>query len=313
MEARGRGDMNFQNLEYFLAAAEEPSLTRAAERLHISQQALSNQIARLEEELGCRLFARKPSFELTYSGKCFQKAAVKLLDIQHQTEALLGDINENRRGELRIGIAYTRGHAIMPRLIPAFQREYPNVEVQLLEGSNEGLQRMLLDNTVDLAIANFPHALPGIELKNFYVEDLVLCLTDTLLERFPVDLTLCAQHAAQGDFRPMQNLPFLYCSAEDVAGRIGRELFHASDFQPRRTIRSENVETLLALCDEGEGVCLCPRNLVHTAIPPERLSHLHILPLSDAARYPMHFGYHRRSYQWSMISEFIRIARTQAE
>lgn len=54
--------MNFQNLEYFLAAAEEPSLTRAAERLHISQQALSNQIARLEEELGCRLFARKPSF-----------------------------------------------------------------------------------------------------------------------------------------------------------------------------------------------------------------------------------------------------------
>ena len=305
--------MNFNSLEYFIVLARERNFTRAADALHITQQSLSSHIAHLERELNAPLLVRCTPLELTYAGRTFLRYAQSLQQTRQDMAREFCDISENQKGELRIGIAYTRGHAIMPRLIPAFQREYPNVEVQLLEGSNEGLQRMLLDNTVDLAIANFPHALPGIELKNFYVEDLVLCLTDTLLERFPVDLTLCAQHAAQGDFRPMQNLPFLYCSAEDVAGRIGRELFHASDFQPRRTIRSENVETLLALCDEGEGVCLCPRNLVHTAIPPERLSHLHILPLSDAARYPMHFGYHRRSYQWSMISEFIRIARTQAE
>lgn len=305
--------MNFNSLEYFIVLARERNFTRAADALHITQQSLSSHIAHLERELNAPLLVRCTPLELTYAGRTFLRYAQSLQQTRQDMAREFCDISENQKGELRIGIAYTRGHAIMPRLIPAFQREYPNVEVQLLEGSNEGLQRMLLDNTVDLAIANFPHALPGIELKNFYVEDLVLCLTDTLLERFPVDLALCTQHAAQGDFRPMQNLPFLYCSAEDVAGRIGRELFHASDFQPRRTIRSENVETLLALCDEGEGVCLCPRNLVHTAIPPERLSHLHILPLSDAARYPMHFGYHRRSYQWSMISEFIRIARTQAE
>lgn len=305
--------MNFNSLEYFIVLARERNFTRAADALHITQQSLSSHIAHLERELNAPLLVRCTPLELTYAGRTFLRYAQSLQQTQQDMAREFCDISENQKGELRIGIAYTRGHAIMPRLIPAFQREYPNVEVQLLEGSNEGLQRMLLDNTVDLAIANFPHALPGIELKNFYVEDLVLCLTDTLLERFPVDLALCAQHAAQGDFRPMQNLPFLYCSAEDVAGRIGRELFHTSDFQPRRTIRSENVETLLALCDEGEGVCLCPRNLVHTAIPPERLSHLHILPLSDAARYPMHFGYHRHSYQWSMISEFIRIARTQAE
>ena len=305
--------MNFHSLDYFLVLAREKNFTRAADVLHITQQSLSSHIANLERELNCTLVVRRTPLQLTYAGRTFLRYAESLQRTRQDMAREFCDISENQKGELRIGIAYTRGHAIMPRLIPAFQRAYPNVAVQLLESSNEGLQKMLLDNTVDLAIANFPHALPGIELEHFYVEDIVLCLTDTLLERFPVDLALCAQHAAQGDFRPMQNLPFLYCSAEDVAGRIGRELFHASDFQPRRMIRSENVETLLALCDAGEGVCLCPRNLVHTAIPPEHLSHLHVLPLSDAARYPMHFGYHSRSYQWSVISEFIRIAREQIE
>lgn len=92
--------MNFQNLQYFLAVAEEGSITRAAERLFISQQALSNHITRLEEELGCRLFTRKPNLELTYAGKYFQKSASRILDIQRQTATAMGDINGSRRGEL---------------------------------------------------------------------------------------------------------------------------------------------------------------------------------------------------------------------
>ena len=74
--------MNFQNLESFLVLAEEGSVTRAAERLHVSQQALSGLLARLEKEAGSPLFFRRSGLELTYAGICLQRAAIQILDIQ---------------------------------------------------------------------------------------------------------------------------------------------------------------------------------------------------------------------------------------
>ena len=79
--------MNFQNLESFLVLAEEGSVTRAAERLHVSQQALSGLLARLEKEAGSPLFFRRSGLELTYAGICLQRAAIQILDIQRQTIA----------------------------------------------------------------------------------------------------------------------------------------------------------------------------------------------------------------------------------
>ena len=79
--------MNFQNLESFLVLAEEGSVTRAAERLHVSQQALSGLLARLEKEVGSPLFFRRSGLELTYAGICLQRAAIQILDIQRQTIA----------------------------------------------------------------------------------------------------------------------------------------------------------------------------------------------------------------------------------
>lgn len=94
--------MNFQNLESFLVLAEEGSVTRAAERLHVSQQALSGLLARLEKEAGSPLFFRRSGLELTYAGICLQRAAIQILDIQRQTIAAMQDIRESRRGALRI-------------------------------------------------------------------------------------------------------------------------------------------------------------------------------------------------------------------
>ena len=135
--------MNFQNLEYFLTVASEGNITRAAEQLHVSQQALSNQISRLEQELGCRLFERKQKLELTYAGEQFKTSAEKILDIQRQTATELDDISNNRRGELRIGISHTRGQAILPLILPKFSRLYPDVDLHVNEGSTHILEEHL--------------------------------------------------------------------------------------------------------------------------------------------------------------------------
>lgn len=116
---------------------------------------------------------------------------------------------------------------------------------------------------------------------------------------------------AAGNLSALCDCPFVLGSAEDIGGRIGRGLLRSSGVSPVSKATSENVETLLALCEQGVGACFCPENLLHTALSPAQLAHLHILPLCPEASYPICFGYLSRSYPWSVLSEFIRIAREQ--
>ena len=101
--------MNFLNLQYFVMAADEGNITRAAEKLNISQQSLSNHIANLEKTFQVELFVRKPSLTLTYAGERLYSHAVRILDIQSQIENEMKDISKHKNGVLRIGISYTRG------------------------------------------------------------------------------------------------------------------------------------------------------------------------------------------------------------
>ena len=101
--------MNFSSMDYFVMVARERSFSRAAERLHITQQTLSAHIAKLEGELGTKLLVRNIPLELTYAGEVFLEYA---LDLQRRVSSLereFQDISENQRGLLRIGITYTRG------------------------------------------------------------------------------------------------------------------------------------------------------------------------------------------------------------
>lgn len=303
--------MNFHSLDYFLVLAREKNFTRAAEALHITQQSLSSHIAGLEKELGCTLLVRRTPLELTYAGRKFLHYAESIGQTRQTMEREFCDISENQKGELRVGIAYTRGRAIMPRLIPVFQRQYPNVEIMLRECSNDAIQKALLSGGIDLAIAAYPKVPPSIELADYYTEHTVLCLVDSLLVQCQIDLDVRRNEIAAGDLHSLRDCPFVLGSAADIGGRIGRELLRASGISPISKATSENVETLLALCVQGVGACFCPENLLQTALSPEQLAQLHILPLCPSASYPICFGYLRRSYPWSVLSEFIRIAREQ--
>ena len=303
--------MNFHSLDYFLVLAREKNFTRAAEALHITQQSLSSHIAGLEKELGCTLLVRRTPLELTYAGRKFLHYAESIGQTRQTMEREFCDISENQKGELRVGIGFTRGRAIMPRLIPAFQRQYPNVEIMLRECSNDAIQKALLSGGIDLAIAAYPKVPPSIELADYYTEHTVLCLVDSLLVQCQIDLDVRRNEIAAGDLHSLRDCPFVLGSAADIGGRIGRELLRASGISPISKATSENVETLLALCVQGVGACFCPENLLQTALSPEQLAQLHILPLCPSASYPICFGYLRSSYPWSVLSEFIRIAREQ--
>ena len=105
--------MNLKSIEYFLIVAEEMNVTRAAERLNISQQALSGHIKRLEDEYNVEFFYRKPVFRLTPAGEKMIFFGRQILQSESSMRAAFSDITENARATLRLGISFTGSQAML--------------------------------------------------------------------------------------------------------------------------------------------------------------------------------------------------------
>ena len=253
--------MNFQNLEYFLTVASEGNITRAAEQLHVSQQALSNQISRLEQELGCRLFERKQKLELTYAGEQFKTSAEKILDIQRQTATELDDISNNRRGELRIGISHTRGQAILPLILPKFSLLYPDVDLHVNEGSTHILEEHLQKGRIDVLIGFAPFMVDCAEYKRLMTEHLFLIIPRNLLsEHFGSSVKeVLEKYRAKPDIRLFKDLPFVLLRVGDRIRTIVDREFYRNGITPKIRIETQNIQTAFALASEGMGITVCPQ------------------------------------------------------
>lgn len=136
--------INFLNLEYFLVAAEELNFTRAARKLYISQQSLSNHISNLEKEFDVILFNRTLPLTLTYAGQALKARARELLDLRDETYREIADIKDFSTGQLSIGVSHTRGRVILPEILPSYQTQFPGIELKLIEGNSSTLASELL-------------------------------------------------------------------------------------------------------------------------------------------------------------------------
>lgn len=302
--------MNISSFDYFVVLARERSFTKAAQQLHITQQSLSSHIASLEEELGCQLLVRHVPLELTYAGTVFLRYAGTVQRELKNMRREFCDITHNQKGILRIGIAFTRGRAIMPTLIPSFQALYPNIGIELSEGANQALYYKLLNGEVDLAIANFSNIMPNVEFCDFYPEEVVLLISRGLFEQTLGRKTdKLAGEIEGGNLSCLRNCPFVLGNLDDIAGKIGRTMIEKSGFTPIVKAQSDNIETLLSLCFQGVGACFSPINLIPTAVLTDELRQAYIFHLGEQAAYPIRFGFLKSNYQWKIISEFIRVSK----
>src|SRR5205823_12575992 len=130
--------MELRHLRYFVAVAEEENVTRAAERLHVSQPPLSRQSRDLEEELGVTLFERSAkSVRLTDAGRVFLNEARAVLERAEEATRAVKAISSGSSGELHVGFAPSLAVDILPRALRQFQIEAPGIRVQLHDMSTE--------------------------------------------------------------------------------------------------------------------------------------------------------------------------------
>ncbi len=304
--------MNFQSMNYFLQVAEKRSFSQAAEALYITQQSLSASIASLEKELGTALFVRHIPLELTYGGELFLQYARSILQTQERMLRDFAEIREEERGRLRVGIAINRGRLLMPQVIRAFHETCPLVEVEIHERSNDELMTALSEGRIDLAIANFPRAQYGTVLEDYYQDEIVLAVSEKLLqERFGEEAENAkARLRETRDIRLLAELPFLMSSEQGVAGRIGRSLIRRAGITPEIKASSGNMETLMEMCALGEGACFCPENLLRSSVAESRTNGLFLLHFPDRETvYSVRFGWLQEEKEWKIRRAFIDTAK----
>ena len=287
--------MNFLHLKYFLMVAEELNITRAAERLYISQQSLSNHIANMERELNVKLFTRSPKLSLTYAGDQLVQTATAILDLHSQFLTKVGDINRHYLGTLRVGISHTCGLALLPQILPLFREEFPLVEFSLFEGNSIQLETELSHGRVDLIICFQPIILEGVKTVPLTEQKLMLVVPRSLTDQLEHPEELRSRFAQGADISAFQDQSFILIKKGNRTRNIIDNYFNRYNFRPKLILETENTVTTLAMAKAGVGITICPE-LFLRAFPSATSSReeVDIFPLSVAGyrgdRYLSHFG-----------------------
>lgn len=162
-------------LKVFHTVARRLNFTRAARELYISQPAVTKHIKALEEEYGTRLFDRNGTkIQLTYAGELFLQHTERLFEIHRKLEMSLHALSGKHTGKLRIGASTTIASYILPRVLPAFLKKYPDMEIELRSGNTEQVEQLLQDKAVDLGITEGFSKLPAFRYTSFLRDEIVL-------------------------------------------------------------------------------------------------------------------------------------------
>ena len=170
--------MELRQLEYFLTVSDLASFTRAAERLYVSQPAVTNAVRSLEDELGVQLLDRSQrTITLTEEGKIFYQ---HIQNVMHGISTTLNEINDlktHNRGHLLIGITPLGGISSTARVLAQFRTTYPNINLTFIENNVNELENLVREDKLDFAFAySTPgHDLPGLHCIPLEQEELMVC------------------------------------------------------------------------------------------------------------------------------------------
>lgn len=164
-----------RQVRYFLAVAEQESFTRAAEALHVSQPALSQQVRLLEESLGVQLFDRTGrTTRLTDSGEVYLQYVRRASQEFLEAKRALHDVDDLSRGSLRVAVTPTFTTYLVGPLVEAFHSRYPSISLNLREISQEHMENLLLLDEIDVGIAFSGTPTADLDLDSLLVETLAL-------------------------------------------------------------------------------------------------------------------------------------------
>lgn len=246
--------MNFQNIEYFLAVVEYGNFTKAAKNLYISQQSLSENIRRLEEEIGTPLLIRGKTLSLTPAGKCFVSGGQKILKTQDKMLREIAFISDTYRCRIVLEVPPCDIPPFLPQVLGQFSQKYPEYEVMINSFSSYDVPDFIFTcaqpDKNNAAVPLITDDIPVIVFAHQLARQVYGTKWNHVLDTFRKEPSLTRLH----------ELPILLLQEGRHLHPYLSAIFEESDFIPAEGFKSEDANLLASLCTAGSGAMIAPRD-----------------------------------------------------
>lgn len=248
--------LNFNQFRIFYHCAIHKNFTRAAEALFISQPAVTLQIKALENFCGFKLFKKKGRINwLTDEGRTLYEYAQTIFNIEKDIENAIEDLRELKRGVLRIGTTKAYARYFMPFMLSSFHDQYPNIKIELNEGSSHEMSLSLLEFKNEVVIIAKAGNVAGIRFIPFSEEEMLVVVAP--------DHPLTKKGAIL--FEELADEPFIMKDKGSGTRKLVDRLFARASCTPNILMEVSNSEFIKQLVQRGDGVSF----LVHEAVAAE--------------------------------------------
>ena len=303
--------MDFRHLEYFVEISKENNITRAAERLFVSQSAVNQQLLKLEQELGTQLFVRdRRNWRLTEAGQVYLEGCRKALLIKKDTYRQIADITQSRKGNIKIGLTPNRGLPMFTIIYPKLREKYPEQNVIPLELDAKSQMNAVSHGEIDLGFMvqpSQPDEQQYISVDLGAEEMVVLVPEDNpLCKEIPLDSSN-PEHLPTIDISKLANEFFILTqigSSGTVHRQICDKIFETAGFVPHKLMETSSSLHVVRLAEACHCCAIIPRFYSSTAH-----SSLRQFVLPEHPGWHLYIIYRRAAYLTSAAKEFIRLAK----
>lgn len=247
--------MDIRQLRYFIAIVEEGTISLAANRLHISQPPLSQQLKAMEEELGSVLvYRRGKRLEITESGRALYKYALQVTQLMEEAKAEVIEVGNGDKGTLSLGIN-TLSSVELPLWLHEFKARYPQVSYKIQQNESYQLCELVRNRSLELAIVRLPLELDDFSILHLQTEPFYMLTSEASIKQ---EITL--SHIAQ--------YPLILPSTEGLGVYYTIQMaFSEQKLQPNIAAECSDISLLLRLVASGFGVAIVPETLVKQHLP----------------------------------------------
>jgi len=261
--------LNFNQFRIFYYVAKHLNYTRAAADLFISQPAVTAQMKAFEEYCGFKVFKKKGRKNwLTDEGRTLFEYASNIFSLEKDIEGVIDDMRQLKRGVLRIGTTKAYARYFMPLMLSTFHGKFPNIRIELNEGSSHDMALSLLEFKNEVAVIAKTGDIKGLRYIPFSQEEMVLIAAP--------DHPLTRQAAV--NFQMLAEVPFIMKDRGSGTRRLVDDLFEQNACKPDILMEVSNSEFIKELVHRGDGVSLLVRESAAAEIAEGRLA---AIPLKD--------------------------------
>jgi DNA-binding transcriptional LysR family regulator len=289
--------MDINQLEVFLAVAQERSFSRAAESLHRTQPAVSQGIRRLEAELGEPLFDRSSKDgTLTTAGRVLFDFAQQMMNLRHHAHSAIRELRDLHRGKLSLGANEYSVMALLP-LIPLFRARHPHIRIEIKRSLASRITSEVIGRDVEIGVITFKPADPAIKSVALAADDIALIVAPN-------------HPLATKNMVSVRDLGAEAFIAHNVRSPYRDKVTRT--FQKYRTplnisMEMPTLEAIKRLVEQGMGVALMPRLAAQTEIARHQLIGLQVREMKLERR--LHLIYRKGATLSHAAKAFLRVAR----